>query len=259
MIISHKHRYLFVELPHTGTTAISKELCQYYDGSSILFKHATYRDFLRVATPEEKEYFVFSCIRNPLDDVVSYYFKYKNKKFSFLKRNDKIRRLIYSFQQRKARAVLDEHIDFPTFFMRYYYLPYENWSGLDHHRFDAVLRFENLAEGFSEVLQRLGIPEVRPLPVIHKTVERENDFWSYYTSETWERAKWVFGPFMEKWGYTFPPEWGEWTSTRFDKIVFYGCGVFRKVYWLYFRPPVYALLRRERLARNRKSGLAQSR
>ena len=75
MIISHTHRYLFVELPRTGSTAISRELVQNYEGAHILWKHATYQDFLKVAKPEEKEYFVFSGIRNPLDDAVSRYFK----------------------------------------------------------------------------------------------------------------------------------------------------------------------------------------
>ena len=31
MIISHKYKYLFVELPRTGSTAISNELCEYYE------------------------------------------------------------------------------------------------------------------------------------------------------------------------------------------------------------------------------------
>ncbi len=57
MIISHKHKYLFVELPRTGSTAIYEELCQHYDGTQILFRHATYDDFLKVASEEEKKYF----------------------------------------------------------------------------------------------------------------------------------------------------------------------------------------------------------
>ena len=40
MVISHKHRYVFVEIPHTGSHAISKELCEFYDGQIIHRKHA---------------------------------------------------------------------------------------------------------------------------------------------------------------------------------------------------------------------------
>jgi hypothetical protein len=70
MIISHIHKYLFVELPRTGSTAISRELLQNYQGVKILRKHATYFDFLKRKARREK-YFVFSGIRNPLDDAVS--------------------------------------------------------------------------------------------------------------------------------------------------------------------------------------------
>ncbi len=33
MIIRHRYKYVFVELPHTGSTAISEELRELYDGS----------------------------------------------------------------------------------------------------------------------------------------------------------------------------------------------------------------------------------
>ena len=75
MIISHQHKYLFVELPRTGTTAVSRELRLMYAGTRILRKHSSYQEFLRKASDEEKKYFVFTCIRNPLDDAVSHYFK----------------------------------------------------------------------------------------------------------------------------------------------------------------------------------------
>ena len=44
MVLSHKQEYLFVELPRTGSTTISKELCTHYAGEKILSKHATYED-----------------------------------------------------------------------------------------------------------------------------------------------------------------------------------------------------------------------
>ncbi len=67
MIISHKYKHLFIELPLTASTAVSKELGENYGGSWILYKHAAYQDFLRQATAEEKEPFVFSSSHNPLD------------------------------------------------------------------------------------------------------------------------------------------------------------------------------------------------
>ena len=83
MIISHKHKYLFVETQETACTAIAKELCENYDGKEILWKHARYRDFLRKASPKEKKYFVFTGLRNPLDFILSRYFKGKTVTKSF--------------------------------------------------------------------------------------------------------------------------------------------------------------------------------
>ena len=249
MIISHKYRYLFVELPHTGSTAISNELRTLYHGRAILHKHATYHEFLRVATPQEKQYFVFSAIRNPADDVVSYYFKYRHGKFTFFNNRRRLRRLLYWRQLQKAQALIENEVDFPTFFLNHYRLPYDNWSALAHHDFDFVLRFEQLSDDFSAVLAKLGIEEMRRLPVRHKTPERQQDFWSYYTPETWEHAKQIFGPFMQKWDYTFPAEWGEWSVSPVAQMRFEVLRLLRKARWLYVRPFVHRILSLERSRR----------
>ena len=73
VIISHRHRYLFVEVPRTGSTAVSAELQEHYDGQPILRKHATLRDYLREAGGDVSNYFVFSTVRNPLDVAVTRY------------------------------------------------------------------------------------------------------------------------------------------------------------------------------------------
>lgn len=50
MVISHKHKYLFIEFPLTGSTSVSKALIENYDGERILHKHSSYFDFCKVAT-----------------------------------------------------------------------------------------------------------------------------------------------------------------------------------------------------------------
>ena len=75
MIISDEHKYVFVELPFTASTAISRELWEHYGGRRVLRKHSSYREFLKYASPEQRAYFVFSGMRNPLDEAVSLYVK----------------------------------------------------------------------------------------------------------------------------------------------------------------------------------------
>lgn len=234
MIISHKHRYLFVELPNTGSTAVSKELCENYNGAPILHKHAYYHEFLKVAKPEEREFFVFSCIRNPLDVAVTIYFKYKTN-HEGIYTNPKLWKKkgghLPNSRLRRFKYVAENNPDFPTYFKKFYKLPYDNWSNLAHEQFDFVIRYENLQGDFSKLLSLLGLHQKRPLPVVNKT-EKKEFFLSYYTPEIHARARRVFGPFLKKWGYDFPPEWGNsyvpWTSQKmFDIISF----VKRQFFW----------------------------
>jgi hypothetical protein len=233
MVISHVHKYLFIELPRTGSTAIRKELEKNYSGVPILYKHSTYYDFLKVATTEEKKYFVFSCIRNPLDSVLSYYFKCKtNHRQQFTDPSKMISKGIVGFLDSKIfNCVKNTNADFPTFFMKLYRIPYNNWSHLSHEKFDFVIRFENLQDDFAKALTLIGIEPKRPLPLANKTGMKEGDFLFYYTPETVKRAKRVFGPFMSKWGYEFPSEWGDTSVPWWNQMEFELFNVFRNFYW----------------------------
>lgn len=68
----------------TGSWAIHHELRQFYGDESILHKHADYAEIVRQAAADEKRYFIFATVRNPLDVAVSQYFKFKtNHKGAF--------------------------------------------------------------------------------------------------------------------------------------------------------------------------------
>lgn len=238
MIISHFHRYLFVELPRTGSTAISAELRELYDGKPILHKHATYPEFLKVATEDEKKYFVFSGIRNPLDDAVSRYFKLRTdhkQRFSG-PRTGRKRLLNRIIDRRMFRFLQRTDADFAEYFMRNQLLPYDRWSSLSHDQFDVIIRFEHLAEDFAAALHGIGIEPQRPLPSVNPTASRSRDYRTYYTPRTWRRARRVFGPYMERWGYAFPPEWDITGVTRADRLGYSAFSFVASLYWRYVRP-----------------------
>ncbi|TGD71881.1 hypothetical protein E4634_17375 [Mangrovimicrobium sediminis] len=243
MIVSDRHRYVFIELPLSGTTAISSELCELYGGKKLLGKHATYRDFLKHATPEQKNYYVFSGLRNPLDRAVSHYEKYRTDhrgRFTDPKKLG-VRRGIYGRLDKHADLTrfryIQKHGDsFADYFMRFYKLPYDNWSRLDHEKFDYVIRFESIQDDFSTVLSQLGIDQVRPLPIANKTAKRDMNWQSYFDDAARRRARQVFGPFMEKWGYQFPSEWGECEIKSRDRLLFEILGKVRSFIWIYLRP-----------------------
>lgn len=242
MVISHRYRYVYIQLPQTACTTVQNELLELYDGEKILFKHALYEDFLQQASPEEKKYFVFSNIRNPLDVVVSKYFKYKTDHVG-----------AYSNQKKKSFGRLHKYFllywdrsrydfihkgdaDFGAFFRQFYTLPYSSWSILDHKRFDFLIRYENLQEDFATVLDRLKIDPVRPLPSKNVTGQKSRDFWSYYdTPELQKRAVRLFSEYMKEWGYSFPQDWPADARAPASRLQYDTVNFFRKIYWKHLR------------------------
>jgi hypothetical protein len=238
MIVSHKHRYVYVEVPRTGSSAVSMELREMYDGQSFLFKHATYRDFLRNATPDEKTYFAFSGIRNPLDVAVTRYTHLLEDTRGHFSEPEQIamrRSVAGRLERRLYRWVQDTRPDFEAFLRRVYLLPFDTWTSLDHKRLDAIIRFESLAEDFEAVLRRVGMEPVRPLPVVNVTPGRERDYLSYYTPRAAGLAVKIFGPYMQEWSYAFPESWGPVRVPVRSKLLYRFARVFRTIYWRFFR------------------------
>jgi hypothetical protein len=238
MVISHLHRYLYVEVPRTGSSAISRELRENYGGEQILRKHATYRDFLRQATDDERTYFTFSGVRNPLDVAVTRYVHLReNAKEHFTDAHHvRIRNSLASRLERRIYAWVQESgADFETFLRRWYVLPWDTWTSLDHKRMDKVIRFESLADDFADAIRRIGLEPVRPLPLVNATPGKDRDYAAYYTPAARKRAAWVFGPYMEEWGYAFPVEWGAVRVPGWSRLLARAVRFVRGLYWRYFR------------------------
>lgn len=221
MIISHKHKYLFVEIPNTGSTAISAELRLHYGGKPLLHKHATYAEFLRVASRSERGYFVFATVRHPLDLAVTEYFKLKtNHRGRFTDHRRLGTPSLTVNHLKKFNFVHEQGTDFPSFFKQFKTSVYNNYYLLLHDRFDMVMRFERLQEDFLSAVRRIGLEPFRPLPSANKTAGRRTDFASYYTPDLYEQAKKLYWPFMRRWGYEFPPLWGPVRSSPLSELKF---------------------------------------
>jgi hypothetical protein len=238
VIISHRYRYVFVEVPRTGSTSVSAELREHYDGHEILRKHASYRDFLRVASNDERGYFTFSAVRNPLDVAVTRYVRLKDDVQLLYRDPRKVasRNSISSRLERRIHAwVLRTDADFESFLRRWYVLPYDTWTTLDRRRMNAILRFEALAADFESTLRQIGVTPVRELPARNATPGRDRDWASHYTPRAIRRAVWVFGPYMEQWGYSFPASWVVMRVPTWSHLLFRVAHAGRSVYWKHFR------------------------
>lgn len=236
MIISHKYRYLFVEIPLTASWAIHHELLDCCAGESLLHKHASYPEFLQVATPAEQEYFVFATVRNPLDQAVSAYFKYRsNHKGAFTDPGALKQGLVEKADLQRFRFVQDTGADFESYFQRYHRRTFDGMISLSAPYLDFVIRYERLQQDFSEVLRLLGIAQKRPVPLRNKTQARNADWRSYYTPVIIDQAKSSFGPYMRKWGYEFPAEWGAVKPSLSRQAAFKIRNIGRQFYLARFR------------------------
>lgn len=261
MIISDTNRYVFIELPRTGSTAVEKELIATYGGVRILKKHSTYEDFLKFASDQQRGYFAFSSIRNPLDDAVSRYMKIKtdhNKRYSDpVRRKVRVgnrgsatfkesglsargvkpesRSLIERVENRHFKWIQGRDASFAEYFLRFYHLPHDTWARLSHHDLDFLIRFESLEEDFEKALQLIGLEKMRPLPVKNPTSGKRRSFEDFYTPETHDRAVRVFGPYMRTWGYDFPRSWHVQEPDAMAELAYRVLAVPRRVYWRVIR------------------------
>jgi hypothetical protein len=240
MIVSHKHRYVFVQFPRTGSTAIGNELIANYDGIPILKRHSTYDKFLRAATADETSYRVFSCVRHPLDRTVSMFFKFKSDHRDMKARFTRSWKecgfnplvwLRFRYFRKRIEYAQRPEVTFSDYFRRYFKSPYSDWTLLDHHRFDALIHFENLSNEFRQSLLGFGIEPVRDLPHTNPTADRKQTYADYFDEGLIPIAQREFAVFMDKTGYAFPQHWPTYTISRWDRFRFWIHHAPRSLYW----------------------------
>ncbi|MBE9541762.1 MAG: hypothetical protein IMF01_05540 [Proteobacteria bacterium] len=242
---------MFIAVPRTGSNSISDELCEMYDGEPILEYHSNYFEFERQCSKEEKDYFVFCSVRNPMDDAASLYMKFMtdhDKAYSEEKwRLDKGG---YMSKRRVALYKYLKNVDnsFASFLRKFYdfkNFPYTSNSDINAGFCSATIRFENLEKDFDAILNKVGIEKKRPLPRKNPT-RAKKDFLNYYEdNQTQKMAVRIFGPAMEAWGYSFPDDWDADKCGTIDRARYrlmkklrylyarhFMAGALQRVYWL---------------------------
>ena len=238
MIISHKYKFLFIGLPFSASSAISKELHLEYDGEPYLRKHSMYHEFKNLATKSELNYFVFAVLRNPMEIAVTVYEKMKkNAKGNFTNPElfSENGGYITKKQRKKFNFINDNNSSFQQYFIKFHQNPYDNLSSLTIDNCDFVIKYETIAEDYLLALKKAGISNPKLLPVANKTLGKKNDMLAYYTDDIKEVSIAVFGPFMQKYNYSFPVLWGEVEIPLKSKLEFLILGVLRKLNQKYFK------------------------
>lgn len=162
MLISHTHKFVFINTPFTGCDQLVDALSGYsdvlgnHDRTSPFYAHTTpvkLKSYFKTQSWNWNDYFKFAVVRNPWERVVYRHFE--------LQPSDEF----------------DERVE--------YKLPYVNrqhwWVDTDGEQLvNLVCRYENLQNDFDFVCDKIGIPKKRLK--IFKTI-RTKHYSEYYESE----------------------------------------------------------------------------
>ncbi len=200
-MISFQKRFLFVHIPKTAGNSIQTILRHYSEDEIVALraeqdgierfglrnphykikKHSTLAEYC--AALGEKDFrglYKFTCVRNPWDRMVSYYFG--------------TTQLVETWDRKEFRKLILRALSVRD------YLQLDKGEADPFGNVDYIMRFENLADDFRAVCARLAIPAA-PLPRYNRS-NREH-YSNYYDAELCELIRKRFAPEIDRFGYAF--------------------------------------------------------
>lgn len=199
MLISHRHKFIFVHVQKTGGSSIWRALAPLCDPSELtlaersgLHSHSPASEIIRVVGRDVWDsYFTFAFERNPWDKCLSlYYYQLQNwhrYRKPFRPRQPTFRQWFYPY------GLLPKKLK-PSSCM---------YSENGKMCVKFLGRYERLADDFAEVCRRIGLGSVT-LPVANKSqLRREPGYREHYTEPMRRRVERVFHREIELLGYSF--------------------------------------------------------
>jgi len=185
-MISHEHKFIFIEVPKTGTTTICNVLARNFNATQPC-KHLDLEQYQERFPDEAQSYFTFSFVRNPWSRVVSLYHRKEGiqmkNKMSFIQFVDWIK-------------LATDTCNMPT--------PKKNMIDFfklgNKVKIDFIGKLENLQEDFNIVCDKIGIPKQK-LP--HKNATQHKHYTEYYDDETRQIVAEKYAKDIEYFGYEF--------------------------------------------------------
>jgi hypothetical protein len=200
-MISFQKRFLFVHIPKTAGNSIQSALRDYSEDQLVALrkeqdgierfglrnpnykikKHSTlgeYRDAL--GSEQFRNLYKFTCVRNPWDRMVSYYFTPTQSP--------------ETWDRKRFREIISKAVSVAD------YLRLDPGEEDPFANVDYIMRFENLADDFRTVCETLGISPVT-LPRYNRS-SREH-YSKYYDEELRGLVRMRFAAEIERFGYTF--------------------------------------------------------
>ena len=200
-MISLKKRFLFVHIPKTAGNSIQTVLRDYTEDELVALrpeqdgierfglrnpnykvkKHSTlaeYRDAL--GNEQFRSLYKFTCVRNPWDRMVSYYFTPTQSP--------------ETWDRKKFQKIISEALSVAD------YLRLDPGKEDPFVNVDYIMRFENLPDDFPAVCQKLDIP-AQPLPQYNRSTRKH--YSKYYDDDLRELVRARFAAEIERFDYRF--------------------------------------------------------
>jgi hypothetical protein len=213
---------IYVLAPRTASTATAKALVRKFGGvwvpaeditdgkgKRILErKHSSFTDIQKheLIDPEEfSKALKVVTVRNPFDSVFSLWYK-KTHQYWELRNNpdaffQKIPGYVERMEEMRNQGFSDWFIEryTPSSETDLNKAVYKRWTrGADH-----VMRFENLAEDFAALMNKVGIKEQAAIKPDNVTKGRDRDYRTQYTAEAKALGEKVFSKELERFEYEF--------------------------------------------------------
>jgi len=200
-MISFQKQFLFVHIPKTAGNSVQSVLGNYSEDEIVALrseqdgierfglrnpkynikKHSTLADYKSALGDAQFDgLYKFTCVRNPWDRMVSYYFTPTQQ--------------VGTWDRKEFRKIISKALSVAD------YLRLGKGEEDPFGNVDCIMRFENLADDFRIVCTTLGIPTAS-LPQYNRS-NREH-YSKYYTDELRELVRERFAPEIERFGYTF--------------------------------------------------------
>jgi len=219
MLLSVKHRYLFVHIAKTGGTSVRTTLqrhrwrdpwylpmflCSRFShlsGHRIGAKLPRHAKIVAAKELLPKEFFdelfKFAFVRNPWDLQVSSFHHIRRERPHYLGGHEDFEGFL-RWKLDPARPY-QYHVDTSIELQSDYLIDLHGGLVVDF-----IGRYERLAEDFAEACRHIGIS--RPhLPHERKAKDRKQDYRSYYNDKTAELVATQFARDIELFGYRFEP------------------------------------------------------
>lgn len=224
-IICRSYRLLFLMTPRTACTAVGELLCREFGGEyipkqdildskgfiQVQKKHCTLADIInhRLLTKEEAFSFLsFTTVRNPFDSLVSLYIK---KKIDYKPLLSDRESWVYRLPGYARDMRFCQNNSFNAWIFRNFWKRViKQIVGLDTSMYrpftegvDMIIHFEDLENGFRNVLKEIGVDYKNSIPLVNVTSDRSKDYRIFYSRSARKIVELVFKRDLTRYGYDF--------------------------------------------------------